>query len=289
MAEQDWPVATPRDEVLARVAARGTRIRAVRGAVNALIVLSVVGASSLGLGVAVDAVTDGGDSTEVETVAPAPEAPELPEVAGPGTDDPSTPTTSGTATSDPDRITTDPPPGSSSSTPRPGATTGSSGSTTSTTGPTTSRPRTGGSPTATTTPGSTTSEPSTTTTTTTAPPTTVPPPEVSNLRMKADGVQIAQTLCTDAAESTVAAEVEGADTVVMSWKRANDQTRSREMTYERGEWVAPLGQLEDQDGRFPVMVTIHATGPGGTTNYPATIAVENCGDLLSAPRANTNP
>lgn len=280
MADEHWPVATPRDEMLARVAARGTRIRAVRGALNALAVLTVVGVSTLGVGAAVRTVTDGSPATEVDNVAIGPEPPDVsaPLVTG-GPADGSTSTTGGSGST----TTDDPADGRPSTTsgggtgPGTTATTPSSGSG-STPG---SSPTTGTSTT-----GTTTTAPSGTgvpaTATTAAPSTTVPAPEVANVRMKADGVPIGLSVCEDEPESVVVVEIEGADTATMSWNRAGE-TRRVPMSNTSTDWQAPLGELDDQASDVPVLVTVEATGPGGTTRTSVAIEVADCSPLPSAP------
>ena len=276
MHDDSWPVATPRDEVLARVAARGTRIRAVRGALNALAVLTVVGVSTLGVGAAVRVVTDGSPATEVDNVAIGPEPPDVsaPLVTGAPADG-STSTTGGSGST----TTDDPADG------RPSTTSGGgTGPGTTATTPSSGSGSTPGSSPATTTP--TTNAPSSTavpgSTTTSSPSTTVPAPEVGNLRMKADGVTLGLAVCEDEPDSVVAVEIEGADTATMSWNRAGE-TRRVPMSSTSTDWQAPLGELDDQASDVPVLVTIEATGPGGTTRTSVAVEVADCSPLPSAP------
>lgn len=273
MADEQWPVATPRDEVLARVAARGTRIRAVRGALNALAVLTVVGVSTLGVGAAVRAVTDGSPATEVDNVAIGPEPPEVGAPDRPGTtgtrpdgsSTPDTPGTGGSTTSRPDgtRSTTTAGggPGSGPTATAPSAGPGSSAGSSSTTATTAA-------------PSSTSIAPSTS-----AP---APAPAVGNLRMKTDGVPTDQSVCENEPDSIVTVQIEGADTATLSWNRAGE-TRTVAMNSTNSDWWAPLGEIDDQASDVPVIVTIEATGPGGTTRASVDITVADCSPLPSAP------
>lgn len=283
MVDDQWPVATPRDEVLARVAARGTRIRAVRGALNALAVLTVVGVSTLGVGAAFQAVTDGSAPTEVDNVAMGPEPPDVSRSAVTSADADDTTSTTGRPGSNPvpDRDD-DVPTGSAG---------GGPGSGTVATVP--SSPGSGSTPgsavVTTTSPTTSAVEPETTTSAT--PSTTEPPaPAVSNLRLKTDGVPTGLNVCADEADSVVAVEISGAETAVMSWSWAGEvesvsmsTTGTTTDPATDADWQAPLGELEDQGIDVPVIVTIEATGPGGTTSTSVTVDVADCSPLPSVP------
>lgn len=276
MADRDWPVATPRDEMLARVAARGTRIRAVRGALNALAVMTVVGASTLGVGAALRAVSDSSPSTEVDNVAIGPEPPTL-SVSGSSSNPSVTVSGGGSSSSTPGSAV-----GSTTSTSEPSGTAPGGSITSSTSGRTGT---TSSSTSSSSTPGTSTtatSAPDTTVTSTSqAPTTTVPAPEVSNLRFKADGVYTGQSVCHEA-EATVAVEITGADAAVLKWNRAG-RTHRVEMVAEENLWSASIGELEDRATDVPVVITVEAMGPGGTTYESAIVEVADCSPLPSAP------
>lgn len=291
MSDENWPANTPRDEMLARVVTRGTRIRAVRGAMNALVVLSVVGMSAFGVSAAVNSLSDG-DSTEVDTIAAPPEPPEIgtgqidggtePDT-GVGTgDDPgagSTPSTSGSGTTGVPTTTTIT--GGAGATG--GGSSGPGGQSPSTTG-TTGRPTSTTRPTTTTRPATTTTRPATTTTTTTVPtPTTAAAPLVGNVRMKDSvGAPMAMNICEDDANAVLSVEIRNAETATLSWNRAGE-TRSEPLTAGAAEWSAPIREIDTQNDDVPVVVTIEATGPGGTTRTSTTITVGDCSPLSSAP------
>lgn len=270
MGDQHWPARTPRDEMLERVAARGSRIRAVRGAVNALAILSVVGASALGVGAAMSTLggSGTGDGTELETVAMEPEQPSSTASDRPGT--------TGTPITGDGTTTTDVAASSGSPTTRSGAT----GTSAAPSRPGTTRPAPSGS--APTEPAPTPGEalpPTTEPTTTTSGPEA---PEVGNLRMKADGVPLDLSVCLDEPNSVITAEIVGAETATVSWNRGG-QTRTVEMTAGDSEWSAPLDEIDNLPGDLPVLVTIEATGPGGTTRTSAEVIVADCTPLPSDP------
>ena len=283
MSDENWPAPTPRDEILARVAARGTRIRAVRGAVNALVILSVVGASALGVGAAIDGL-GGTPSTEVDNIAMV--RPEPPEVAEPDpTDDGSTvasPTTGGPDTTG----------GTTTSGP---GTTGSPGSTTSIDGAGTTDPTVGNGPGGgdqATGPSSTT--PSTRPTTTSAPATTEAPtttepvtsstvaakPQFGQMRARVDGdTPTGETICS-APTAELSVQVEDAEKVSLTFVQPGDQSGNRremKMSQENAEWSATIPLLDaSPSGRSTVTVTVEASGPGGTEQLTKTIAVMDC-------------
>ncbi len=260
--------------MLARVATRGNRIRAVRGAVNALVVLSVVGASALGVGAVVDGLGDGGGN-EVDLIAMVPDGPDAAttgstsddgssvtpgpdgeagvagsEVAGPeGASIPSgdvegSPTTGGSVTSSPH--------GSTSGT---ATSPGSADGTPSTTGPTSTQP-------------TSTSEPGTTTT-------VVEAPRVSNVRMKVDGVVPTNLMLCDDPSAVLEVDIEGAESARITWSQAGE-SRSAAMVVGASEWSAPISDIDTQAPDVPVEITVEATGPGGVTRRSVTVTVADC-------------
>lgn len=275
----NWPAQTPREEMLARVAARGTRIRAVRGAVNALVVLSVVGASALGVGTVIGGLGDG-QGTEVENIAMVPDPPDGNPVPSQSSDAPSTTGDGTTSTGDPGSV----PDGGEVASPTSGAAQGG-GSGTATPG--SSGPTVPGSTTAprrpTTTTGSSTTVPSTTTEPTTTS-TAVPAPLVGAMRAKVDGgVSTGDSLCA-VPSAVIAVDIENADSATVTWNRAGE-SRSAELTAGAAEWSAPITEIDETSADVPLVVTVTATGPGGTTSSSTTIPVADCTPLSPDPSA----
>jgi hypothetical protein len=100
--------------------------------------------------------------------------------------------------------------------------------------------------------------------------------------MKADGVPIGQSVCENEPDSIVTVQIEGADIATLSWNRAGE-TRTVSMSNTNSDWWAPLGEIDDQASDVPVIVTIEATGPGGTTRTSVDITVADCSPLPPAP------
>jgi hypothetical protein len=48
------------------------------------------------------------------------------------------------------------------------------------------------------------------------------------------------------------------------------------MTAGASEWSAPIPEIDEQAPDVPVIVTVEATGPGGTTRESVTIPVADC-------------
>lgn len=283
MSDDQWPVATPRDELLARVAARGTRLRFLRRAAQGAMIASVLAVSAAGgvavyssmgsdgtdgstsdLAVSTDA-SDPGPDRPTSTVGPV-EAVEPAEGATPITDGseagPSTTAATGRSVDvrsdrgpDGPGITglgaTDDP--SSTSPARPG-------STTSTSTPVPS-PAAG-------------------------PETTVPDVEQENppavvptmgqLRMRTTGVPTGTSLCLGEPDSEAAVPVDEATAVVVSWLD-DGITRTVMAEHDGAEWRASLASLTERVERFEmVQVTVTATGPGGTIGTSHAVEVVDC-------------
>ncbi|MCB0986230.1 MAG: hypothetical protein H6519_01940 [Microthrixaceae bacterium] len=254
MAETPWPVATPRDEMLARVASRGTRIRAVRGAINALAVLSVVGASTLGVGAVLRSVADDGRVTEVDTVAVAPEPSFAPRDGGSSDPDRGPSTRAGDSSSaDPDGNDT------TGSTSRPGttdATTGTAGTTGSGNGSTSSS-----SPSRSSVPGTSS--------------TTEPAPVMANARMNSAGVPVGLSTCKGGTDAELVVGIEGADSVMIKWDD-DGVTQKVPMVNAGDEWSAPIAEAVGDAGDSAMVVTVVATGAGGTVSEPVLIELVDC-------------
>lgn len=294
---QAWPAATPRHEMISRVAARGTRIRAVRGAVNALLVLSVVGASAFGVSAALGSLDSQG-GTEVETVALPPDPPELESVSSSSATGVTVdgPTTSSGSSSD----TTDSAGTGSSTTSDDGVTTTSRGTGTGAgtgsgngagtsgvgSGPSSTNPDSSDTrPSApATTVGSASGDPSTTVAPTTS---AVDAPELNNLRMKADGVAVGLSVCENESESVLSVEISHAREATMSWNRAGTTRSVLMKAGGNSEWSAELGEIDDTASNIPVLVTIEAIGPGGVTRTSVAIEVADCTPLPSDPPAGS--
>lgn len=275
MSEEEWPIGTPRDEVLARVVTRGNRIVAVRRAFSVAMLASVVGVSALGASTVISNL--GSKGTETEQIAAL--LPQQPESSADGA------SSSYAATSAMDGST-------STSTSVTGAVTSPGTGTGSTTvsSPAATAPSvtaTGSVPTSR--PRSTTSRPPaarpTNPSTTAKPPVTTPvaspdlaaKPLVGTLRTKADGVPMGDNVCENEPESRVLLNVDDATKVQLSLNHGKE-TRTVTMTLKAGEWSAEIGPIaaDPNAPSLPVLVTVVATGPGGVTTSSAAIKVVDC-------------
>lgn len=274
MLEEEWPVATPRDELLARVAARGSRIRSLRRAAQGAVIASVLAVSAAG-GVAVFSSLggDGSDGNTELAIQTDPSDPERPSttldtrevsdaegavpvpVDGSNTD---TDTDSGDGTQDglPTDVEAVEPVEDGSSTP---------GNTPTTVTSAPSRP------------GSTS---------TTAPreiesPTTLPVPveavpTLGQLRTRTTGVPTGTSLCLGEPDSFASIPADEATRVVVSWKDGDIQ-HSIMAEHDGSEWRASLASITARLDRHEVVhVTVTATGPGGTTDSSQSVDVVDC-------------
>lgn len=272
MSEEEWPIGTPRDEVLARVVSRGNRIVAVRRAFSVAMLASVVGVSALGAGTVISNMGSKGTETE-QIAALLPEQPEPLSGSTPG----SSVTTSATdgSTSVATTVT-----GTGSTTVSAPGSTGTSvtaGGTAPTRRPrsTTTRPATVPTAPRPTSPATTAKPP--VVTTTIAPSVATAKPSVGVLRMKADGVPMGDNVCENEPESRVLVAVDEATNVRLSLNHGKE-TRTVTMTLTKGEWSADIGPIvaDPASPSLPVLVTVVATGPGGVTTSSAAITVVDC-------------
>jgi hypothetical protein len=279
MVDDQWPVATSREEMLARVAARGRRIRATRGALNAVAVLAAIGVSSIGVGAVVQRVSDGTSGTEVDGVATGPQRPEFPTDAvgdpdvGPrptGVPDDGVGESTGSESAGSGRTTTT----------RPGSST--SGTTAQSTAQSTT-PQTGSSSSSTTstTPGTTvTTTVVVTTTTVPTDPTgpsdgATPRPAVGNPKARTSGLPTNQSICAGENDSVVVVEIMGADFATLSWTQGSETTMVP-MERDGTSWWAPIGAVDGQFSGAPIIVSIEAQGMGGTAHETAVFDVVEC-------------
>ena len=269
MSEEEWPIGTPRDEVLARVVSRGNRIVAVRRAFSVAMLASVVGVSALGAGTVISNM--GTKGTETEQIAAL--LPEQPQQPGASDSTAATNTTEGSAAAtvaatDSTTINapgaTAPPVTTASSVPgvRPVVTTSRPPSRPATTRPTIP---------------TTAARPPATTTSVVAAPEAAAKPSVGNLRMKADGVPVGDSVCENEPESRVLVEVDEATKVQLSLNHGK-KTRTVSMNLKGGEWSAEIGPIvvDPDSPSLPVLVTVVATGPGGVTTSSAALEVVDC-------------
>jgi hypothetical protein len=271
MPDELWTLETPREEMLARVAARGSRIRVMRGVVNALAVLAAFGMTGAGVGAAVRWGLGDGSGTEVDGVALGPEPPGTSPAAGDpdggrsgrpfGPGDPAAPGAGlGSPAGGPSSTGTTPESSSTSSTA--GAAPGSS---TSSGVPSTSP--------------STSSSVDPVTTTTLAVDTA---PSLGNIRFKTGELTTGSDICRGDAASSVSVEIEGAESATVTW-RQGDETEVVEMVGTDTVWSAEVGSIAAADGDGPVTVTVEATGEGGTALATTTVDVVNCTPEMSVP------
>lgn len=274
MPDREWPVATPRDEMLSRVAARGTRIRFLRRAAQGAMIASVLAVASAG-GVAVVSSLGGdgapGDETQLAVQAETPvveTSSSTTEVSTVDEADGAIPVTavdpvddelagaigdaSSGETPQPGPVTTEPSAPPAASTPdRP------SGSTTSTsTAPAPVDDGTGETP-----------EPT---------PPTPDEPSMGQLRMRTTGVPTGSSMCLGEPDSEATIPVQEAERVVVSWD--DEGIRHSVMAVNDGyEWRASLSALaaRPQLGET-VTVTVTATGPGGRIDTAHDVDVVDC-------------